>query len=56
MVLKKPKDRKRNYRNPEVKNLVIKGLRSRGQIRDLSSRRCLGGLYSKISGLEMELI
>jgi len=55
VVLKKPKDRKRNYRNPEVKDLVIKEPRSRGQTRDLNSRRRLGGLYSRISSLEMEL-
>jgi len=56
VVLKKPKDRKRNYRNPEVKDLVINGLRSRGQTRDLSSRRCLGGLHSKKDSLKIELI
>jgi len=55
VVLKKPKGRKENYRNPEVKDLVIKELKSRGQTKDLSSRRCLGGLYSKINSLEMEL-
>ena len=56
MVLKKPKGGKRNYRNPEVKDLVIKGPRSRGQTRDLSSRRCLGGLYSKKNSLKIGLI
>ena len=57
MVLKKPiRDRVKNRRNLEVKDLVIIGLRSRGQTRDLGSRRCLGGLYSKVSGLKRELI
>ena len=56
MVPKKPKGWKRNYKNLEVKDLVIKGLRSKGQTKDLSSRRHLGGLYSKISSLEIELI
>ena len=56
MVLKKPKGGERNYKNPKVKDLVIKGLKSRGQTKYLSSRRRLGGLYSKISGLEMEFI
>jgi len=55
VVLKKPKDRKGNYKNLEVKDLVIKGPRSKGQTRDLSSRRRLGGLYSKKSGLKIEL-
>ena len=57
MVLKKPiRDGVRNYRNPEVKDLVITGLRSRGQTRDLISRRRLGGLYSKVNSLKIELI
>jgi len=57
VVLKKPiRDKVRNYRNLKVKDLVIIGLESRGQTRDLSSRRRLGGLYSKVSGLEIELI
>ena len=55
MVLKKPKGRKRNYRNLEVKNLVIKGPRSKGQTRDLSSRRHLGGLHNKKNGLKIGL-
>jgi len=57
MVLKKPiRDRVRNHKNLEVKNLVIIGLRSRGQTKDLNSRRRLGGLYSKKNGLKKELI
>ena len=55
MVLKSLRNGIRNYKNPEVKDLVITGLRSKGQTKDLKSRRRLGGLYSKISGLEMEL-
>ena len=55
MVLKKPKGGKRNYRNLEVKDLVIKEPRSRGQTRDLSSRRRLGGLYNKKNGLKIGL-
>jgi len=57
VVPKKPiRDRVRNYRNLKVKDLVIIGLRSKGQIRDLISRRCLGGLYSKVNSLKTELI
>jgi len=57
VVLKKPiRDRVRNYKNLEVKDLVIIGLRSKGQIRDFSSRRYLGGLYNKVNGLKIELI
>jgi len=57
VVLKKPiRDRVRNHKNLKVKDLVITGLRSRGQTRDLSSRRRLGGLYSKVSGLKIKLI
>jgi len=56
VVLKKPKGGKRNYRNLEVKDLVIKEPRSRGQTRDLSSRRRLGGLYNKKNGLKIGLI
>ena len=56
MVPKKPKGRKRNYGNPEVKDLVIKGPRSKGQTRDLSSRRRLCGLYNKKSGIRKKLI
>jgi len=57
VVLKKPiRDGVRNYKNLKVKDLIIIGLRSIGQTRDLSSRRYLGGLYSKVSGLEIELI
>jgi len=55
VVLKKPKNRNRNYRNLEVKNLVIKGPRSKGQTRDLSSKRHLGKLYSKKNGLKIGL-
>jgi len=56
-VLKKPiRDGVRNYKNLEIKDLVIIGLRNRGQIRDFSSRRHLGGLYSKVNSLEIELI
>ena len=55
MVPKKPKEGKRNYRNLEVKDLVIKEPKSKGQTRNLSSRRRLGGLYSKKDGLKMEL-
>ena len=52
MVLKKPiRDRVRNYKNLEVKDLVIIGLRSRGQTRDLINRRRLGGLYNKKNSL-----
>jgi len=56
VVPKKPKGRKRNYGNPEVKDLVIKGPRSKGQTRDLSSRRRLGGLYNKKNGLKIGLV
>jgi len=56
VVPKKPKGGKRNYRNPEVKDLVIKGPRSRGQTKDLSSRRYLGGLHNKKNGLKIGLI
>jgi len=57
VVLKKPiRDGARNYRNLEVKDLVIIGLKSIGQTRDLSSRRRLGRLYSKVNGLKTELI
>jgi len=55
VVLKKPKGRKRNYKNLEVKDLVIKGPRSRGQTRDVSSRRYLGGLHNKKNGLKIGL-
>jgi len=47
---------KEAYKNLKVKDLVIIGLRSRDQTRDLSSRRYLGGLYSKVSSLKIELI
>ena len=56
MVPKKPKDRKKNYRNLEGKDLVIKEPRNRGQTRDLSSRRRLGGLHNKKSSLKIRLI
>jgi len=56
VVLKRPKGGKRNYGNLEVKGLVIKGPRSRGQTRDFSSRRRLGGLYNKKNGLKIGLI
>ena len=56
MVLKKPKGGERNYKNLEVKDLVIKGPRSRGQTRDFSSRRRLGGLHNKKNGLKIGLI
>jgi len=55
VVPKKPRDRKINYRNLKVKDLVIKEPRSRGQTRDLSSRRRLGGLYSKKNSLKIGL-
>jgi len=56
VVLKKPiRDGVRNYRNLEVKDLVITGPRSKGQIRDLISRRRLGGLHSKVNSLKTEL-
>ena len=55
MVLKKPKGGKRNYRNLKVRDLVIKGPRSRGQTRDLSSRRRLGGLHNKKNCLKIGL-
>ena len=56
MVLKKPKGKKRNYRNLKVKDLVIKGPKSRGQTRDLSSRRHLGRLHNKKNSLKIGLI
>ena len=56
MVLKKPKGRKRNYKNLEVKDLVIKGPRNKGQTKDLSSRRYLGELHNKKNGLKIGLI
>jgi len=57
VVPKKPiREGVRNYRNLKVKDLVITGLRSRGQTRDLISRRRLGGLYSKVNSLKMELV
>jgi len=56
VVPKKPKGGKRNYKNLEVKDLVIKGPRSKGQTRDLSSRRRLGRLHNKKNSLKIELI
>jgi len=56
VVLKRPKGGKRNYRNLEVKNLVIKRPRSKGQTRDLSSRRRLGGLHNKKNSLKIGLV
>jgi len=56
VVLKKPRGGKRNYKNLKVKDLVIKGPKSRGQTRDLSSRRYLGGLHNKKNGLKIGLI
>ena len=35
---------------------MIAELWSRGRTRDFSSRRCLGRLYNKISGIKKELI
>jgi len=56
VVPKKPKGRKGNYKNLKVKDLVIKGPRNRGQTKNLSSRRCLGGLHNKKNGLKIRLV
>jgi len=44
------------FRNLEVKILIDRSQRSRGQTKDFSRERHLSGLYNNSSGSKMELI